>query len=166
MSSHHTSPSGVSTTLVKIVFRAIVVHRVGVGFLRGARRHAEETRFRVHRVKAAIFADANPGNIVAEAGHFPTRQHGLHHRQVGFAASAGECGGHVIFFSFRRSQAEDEHVFRQPAFLLRDDRCDAEREAFLAQQRVAAVTRTVGPDRRFIGEMNDVFVLRVGLAWP
>ena len=48
-----------------------------------------------------------------------------------------------MFLALRRGEAEDEHVLGHPAFLLRDDRRDAQGETFLAQQRVAAVTRSV-----------------------
>ncbi len=47
---------------------------------------------------------------------------------------------------------------------------DAQREALLAEQRVAAVARAVRPDRRLLGEVDDVLVLvvarprHVGLA--
>ena len=71
-----------------------------------------------------------------------------------------------MFLALRRGEAEDEHVLGHPAFLLRDDRRDAQGETFLAQQRVAAVTRPVGPDRRIIRKMNDIFFLRVRLARP
>ena len=44
MPSHHTPPSGVSATLVKIVFLRERRHRVRIGLRRRARRDAEETR--------------------------------------------------------------------------------------------------------------------------
>ena len=45
MPSHHTPPSGVSATLVKIEFVRQRRHRVGIGFFRSPRRHAKESRF-------------------------------------------------------------------------------------------------------------------------
>ena len=57
-------------------------------------------------------------------------------------------------------------MFRHPAFLFGDGGGDAEREAFFAEQCVAAITGAVRPDRRFVGKMNDVFVFRIGFARP
>ena len=166
MSSHQTSSSGVSTTLVKMVFLAQDVERVRIGFGRSAGRDAEESRFRIHRVKPSVLADANPRDVVAERGHLPAGQRRLHHGEVGFAASAGERGGDVIFFLLRRGEAEDEHVLRHPAFAFGHGRGDAQRETFLAEQRVAAVAGTVGPDGRIVRKMDDVFLLRIGFARP
>src|SRR2546430_13391888 len=45
-------------------------------------------------------------------------------------------------------------------------RSDAQRETFLAEQRVAAVAGTVRPDRRFVRKMHDVFLLRIRFARP
>ena len=139
---------------------------VRVGLDRGSRRDAEETAFRVHRPEPAVLADANPGDVVAEAGNFPAGQGGQHHREVRLAAGAGERGGDIVFLARRRGEAEDEHVLGQPAFALGDGRGDAQREAFFAEQRVAAVTGTVGPDGRIVGEMDDVFFLRIRFARP
>ena len=49
----------------------------------------------------------------------------------------------------------------QPALVARHGRCDAQGEAFLAEQRVAAVAGAVGPDFPRLGKMHDVLVLRV-----
>ena len=46
------------------------------------------------------------------------------------------------------------------------DRGDAQGQAFLAQQGVAAVARAVGPDGGILGEVHDVLVLGVALARP
>ena len=43
MPSHHTPPSGVSATLVKMVLLRQRGHGVGIGLVAGAGRHAEET---------------------------------------------------------------------------------------------------------------------------
>src|ERR1700694_245874 len=49
-----------------------------------------------------------------------------------------------------------------PAFVTRDVGGDAQREALLAEQSVAAVTRTIGPDLARLREMNDVLFLIAG----
>ena len=46
-----------------------------------------------------------------------------------------------------------------PAFVARDVGGDAQREAFLAQQRIAAVAGTVGPDLARLREVDDVLLL-------
>ena len=48
-----------------------------------------------------------------------------------------------------------------PAFVAADDRGDAQGEAFLAEQGVAAVAAAVAHDEPFLGEVGDVRVLRV-----
>ena len=45
-----------------------------------------------------------------------------------------------------------------PALVARDHRCDPQRVALLAQQRVAAVTRSVRQDLAGLGEVGDVLV--------
>ena len=52
----------------------------------------------------------------------------------------------------------------QPALVARHHRGDAERQALLAEQRVAAVARAVGPDLPGLREVHDVLVL--GVAGP
>ena len=54
MPSHHTPPSGVSATLVKIVLRAMRRHRVRVGLHRRARRDAEDAGLGIDRAQAAV----------------------------------------------------------------------------------------------------------------
>ncbi len=52
-------------------------------------------------------------------------------------------------------------MFGQPALVAAHGRGDAQREAFLAQQRIADVARAEGPDFARLGEMHDVLVLPV-----
>ena len=49
----------------------------------------------------------------------------------------------------------------EPALLARHDRGDAQRKAFLAEQRVAAVAAAERPDRLFFGKMDDVLLFLV-----
>ena len=53
-------------------------------------------------------------------------------------------------------------MLRHPAFVARNVRRDAQRKTFLAQQRVPAVSRAVGPDLASFGKVNDVFLLVTG----
>ena len=51
--------------------------------------------------------------------------------------------------------ADDEHVFRQPALVARLPARDTQRMAFLAEQRVAAISRADALDRQILREMHD-----------
>ena len=72
----------------------------------------------------------------------------------------GERGGDVGLLALRVLDAEDQHVLGHPALVARDVRGDPQREALLAQQRVAAVARAVRPDLARLREVDDV-LLRV-----
>ena len=61
----------------------------------------------------------------------------------------------------RVGQLEDQHVLGQPAVVAGHHRGDAQGEALLAEQGVAAVARAVGPDLAGLGEVDDVLVVRV-----
>src|SRR5438105_3633913 len=105
----------------------------------------------------------DPRNIVADGRHLPGVQtvRWNEHRKVGLAAGARKCCRDVSLASFRRRNAEDEHVLGEPAFVASHHRRNAQRETFLAQQCVAAVTRAIAPDLARFRKMHDVFVLRV-----
>ena len=81
------------------------------------------------------------------------------HREVGLAAGARERAGDVLDLALGRGELEDQHVLGQPALVARHDRGDAQREALLAEQRVAAVARAVGPDLARLGEVDDVLLV-------
>jgi hypothetical protein len=118
---------------------------------------------------------ANPGDIVADGLDLPALEAGRrdHHGEVGLAAGAGEGRGDVCGFAFRRLYAEDKHVLGHPAFVACDVAGDAQREALLSEQRVAAVAGSVAPDLACFGEVDDVLgvilrpgnVLLAGLEW-
>ena len=82
------------------------------------------------------------------------------HREVGLAAGARERAGDVLDLALGRGELEDQHVLGHPALVAGHDRGDAQREALLAQQRVAAVARAVGPDLARLGEVDDVLARR------
>ena len=126
MPSHQTSPSGVSATLVKIEFSRHGQHGIGIGVHGGARRDAEKAVFRVNGIKAAVGAEFHPGDIVADAIHFPAGNRGNEHGQVGLAAGAGKSGGDIFLPALRVLDAQDKHVLGQPAFVARHDRSNAQ----------------------------------------
>jgi len=71
-----------------------------------------------------------------------------------------ERGGDVGHLALGALDAEDEHVLREPAFLLAEGAADAEREALLAEEDVAAVAGADAPDRVVLREVADVAALR------
>ena len=156
MPSHQTSPSSVSATLVKMMFSLSDGHGVEVGLFGGARGDAEEAGFRVDRVEAGrpvrglIQAMSSPMVVIFQPFEALRRnQHG----EVGLAAGGREGGGDVVLLALGRFDAEDQHVLGQPALVARHVRGDAQREALLAEQRIAAVAGTVGPDFAGFREM-------------
>src|SRR5665811_1006173 len=57
---------------------------------------------------------------------------------------------------------EDQHVLGEPPLVAGDHGRDTKAVALLAQQGVAAVARSVGPDHPFLGELHDVLGV---VAW-
>ena len=130
----------------------------------GARRDAEEPVLGVDRVEAAVGAELHPRDVVADALGLPARDRRDEHREVRLAARRRERGGDVVDAALRRRELEDQHVLGEPALVARDHRRDAQREALLAEERVAAVARAVRPDLARLGEVHDP--LLVGVARP
>ena len=67
MSSHQTSPSGVRATLVKMVLRVTVAMALGFDCFEVPGATPKNPRFRVHGIEAAILAQPDPGDVVADA---------------------------------------------------------------------------------------------------
>ena len=74
MPSHHTPPSGVSATLVKIVLRGERRHRVGIGFLRRPRRHAKKSGLGIDGAQPALRIGLDPRDVVSHRPDFPVLQ--------------------------------------------------------------------------------------------
>jgi hypothetical protein len=129
-------------------------HGVGVGLLGGPRRDAEEARLGVDGVDLAVLAGLDPGDVVADGGHLPALEAARRdqHGEVGLAAGAGEGGRHVGLLAFGRLDAEDEHVLGEPALARGHAPGDAQGEALLPEEGVAAVARAEGPDGRSSGK--------------
>ena len=147
-----------------------IQHRqgIGIGLGTGAGRDAEEARLWIDRPQASVFAGRHPADVVAHGPHLPAglaitlgrNQHG----QIGLAAGRGECGGDVVHFALRVLDADDQHVFGQPAFAARLPGTDAQRMALLAEQGVAAVAGADRLDRQLLGEMHDEATRRIQIA--
>ena len=141
---------------------------VGVGLHVGAGGHAEEAVLGVDGVQLAIGALAHPGDVVAHGPNlvaliavaFRRDEHG----QVGLAAGRGEGGGDVLHLALGILNAQDEHVLGHPALVFALVGGDAQGEALLAQQHVAAVTGVHADDIVVLGEVADVPLLLVDVA--
>ena len=70
----------------------------------------------------------------------------------------GNAPAMYFVVALRRGQLQDQHVLGHPALVARHRRGDPQREALLAEQRVAAVAGAVGPDLAALGEVDDVLV--------
>ena len=68
--------------------------------------------------------------------------------------------------SLGRGQSQNQHVLRQPAFLAGYRRGNAQGQAFLSQESIAAVARPIRPDRGIIREVYDVLVGGIALTGP
>ena len=132
MPSHHTPPSGVSATFVKIEFVASVAIAFGFVFAESG-RHAEEARFRIDRAQPAVLVRLDPGDVIAHGPDLPafeTRRRNQH-REIGLAAGARKRRRHIGLLALRILHAQDQHVLGHPAFVARDVRSDAQRKTFL-----------------------------------
>ena len=105
MPSHHTPPSGVSATLVKIVFLASAAIAFGLVFIDVPGATPKKPASGLMARKLARRVRLNPCNVVADRPDLPAfkscgrNQHG----EVRLAAGAGESRGHVCLFTFRTS---------------------------------------------------------------
>ena len=80
---------------------------------------------------------------------------GHEHCEIRLAAGRGEGAGDVVHRARRGRQLEDQHVLGEPALLVRHDRGDAQREALLAEQGIAAVAGAERPDLARLREVRD-----------
>ncbi len=72
----------------------------------------------------------------------------------------------MILLAFRARERENEHVLGHPALVLGELRGDSEREALLAEKRIAAVARAERPDFAVFRELRDVLILDLLGARP
>jgi len=127
--------------------------------LRGAGGDSEEATLGIDCIQPSVRTRTHPGDVVAHGLDFPAGDRRPQHRQVGLAACRRECGRKVKHLSLGRSDLQDQHVLGHPALIPGQHTGDSQRIAFLAQQRVTAVTGTIGPDFPGLGEMADVLLL-------
>ena len=65
----------------------------------------------------------------------------------------------MVFFALRIGDAQNQHVLGQPAFVAAHGGGNAQRKAFLAEQRIAAVAGAIRPDFTRLWVMHDVLGL-------
>jgi len=137
-------------------------HGIGVGVHRGARSHTEEAVLGIDGVELAVRTEFHPGDIIADGLDLPARDGGLHHGQVGLAAGARESCSDVFDHAGGAGQLQNQHVLSQPALFPGLYRGDAQREAFFAQQGIAAVSGAEGDNLAGFREMGDVLLVHRG----
>ena len=138
------------------------LHRIGIGLHAGAGCDSEEPCLGIDGIETAVLAEAHPRNVITDGLHAPSGDRRLEHRQIGLAAGGGEGRRDVAHVTRWSGQLEDEHVLGQPPLITRHGRGDAQRETLLAQEGVAAITGTEGPDLAGLGEMGDVLRVIAG----
>ena len=140
---------------------------VRVGLCARAGRDAEEAVLRVHGPEPPVLAGAQPRDVVADGPALPAvlavALRRDEHGEVRLAAGGRERAGHVADLALRVLDAEDEHVLGEPALLPAQHGRDAQREALLALQDVAAVVGVQGDDLVLLREVDDVAVFGVEL---
>ena len=119
------------------------VHGRRVGCVGGAGGDAEEAVFGIDGIGSAVRAYLDPGDVVADALAPPSGDGGREHGEIGLAAGRREGGRNVVLFARGVNQAQDQHVLGHPTLAFRHGRGDAQRQAFLPEQGVAAVAAPV-----------------------
>ena len=139
------------------------LHGVRVGAMARAGGDTKETGLRINRAQATVSIRLDPRDIVADRPNLPAllSESGrrYEHGKIRLTTRAGESRRHVGFFALGVFDAQDQHVFRHPAFVARHGTSDAEGETFLPQQSITAVAGTVRPDFARLGTVDDVFLL-------
>src|SRR5438477_4659948 len=85
------------------------------------------------------------------------------HCEIRFAARAGEGSRDVMFFSFRRFDAKNKHVFGEPALFACEVRTDAQCQTFFRKEDVSAVTGANRDDRVILGKMTNEAPFRIDI---
>ena len=149
-------------------YRVVPDHVVGVlvALRAGARRDAKIACLRVDCVQPTVRPGMQPGDVIADRAHLPAGERGrrLQHREVGLAAGRRKRGRDVMGLAARALECDQQHVLGEPAFVPRLPARDPKRMAFLAEQRVAAVTGAKAHDRELLREVHDETLVRVELA--
>ena len=162
--SHQTSPSSVVAQLVKIELRSSVSIAFGLvsAPVPGATPKKPASGLTAYsRPSSPNFIQAMSSPIVST---FQSGSVGISIARLVLPHALGNAPVMYFDLALGRGELEDQHVLGQPALVAGHHRGDPQREALLAEQRVAAVARAEGPDLAGLGEVDDVLV--VGVARP
>ena len=148
MPSHHTSPSSVRAQLVKMELADTLNMALGLVLRARARGHAEEPGLRVDGVQPAVRRRTSSSRCRRRRSR-PSSREGWARAWPGWSCRT-PTGRHRsrTWSRPRGGQLEDQHVLGQPAVVAGHDRGDAQGEALLAEQGVAAVARAVATRSR------------------
>ena len=140
-------------------------HGVRVGLVVGAGHHAEVTRLRINCIQPSVRTRLHPCDVIADGPDFPAfeMRRRDHHGDIGLAGGTEEGSRDVSLFALRRFDADDQHVFGEPAFAAAQPGTDAECQTFFAEQDVAAIIRAYGDDRIVVRKVADEAVVRVNI---
>ena len=131
--------------------------------------NAEEAVFRVYCIKSAVGTYTHPSDIVADSPNlvsFFTKILGRNkHCKVGLAASGRERSRDVVNVALRIFKTEDKHVFRHPALFPTLVGSDSQRKALFAEKNVSAVSGVNGDNSIIFGELADISVFGVNVAF-
>ena len=137
------------------------IHGALVRVLIGTGRNTEESRFRVDGIEPSVCSELHPGNVVTDGLNLPSGDGRNEHGKVGLSACGGEGAGNILYLAFGIGELEDEHVLGKPSFFMRNYGCNAERKTLFSEKGVSAVSRAIGPDGAFFGEVGDVLVFDI-----
>ncbi len=140
--SHHTSPSGVTPTLVKMVFLRMVAMALGFVLILvpGATPkypYSGLMAYSLPSLPGLIQAISSPTVVTFQPFHFFRRDH---HRKIGFTAGTWKCGSHICLFPFWIFYTKYQHMFGKPSFFFGHNGSNAQRKTFFTQQCIATVT--------------------------
>ena len=165
MSSHHTSPSSVLATLVKMVLASMerIAFAFVASFVPGATpKNPASGLIAYSRPSSPNFIQQMSSPMVSA---FQPGDCRLQHRQIGLTARRRKRGGDVLRFAGRAGELEDQHVLGQPSVVAGHHGRDTQREALLAQKSVASVPGSERPDVARLREVDDVLVVGVAGPW-
>ena len=129
---------------------------------------AEEAVFGVDCPEAAVLADPQPCDVIADAPHLVAllaeELRRNEHCEIGLSAGRREGSSDVLDVSVRILKPEDKHMLCHPALFSAEVGCYPECEALLSEKHVSAVTGVDRPDRVVLREVAYVPVILVDVG--
>ncbi|KNC23064.1 hypothetical protein FF38_06397 [Lucilia cuprina] len=137
------------------------VHGNGVGFHGSTGGNAEEAVFGINGTQSTIFVEFHPGNIITNTFDLVFLKSWVQHGKIGLTAGRGEGSSDVFLYTLGIGDAQDQHVFGQPAFTLGNGAANTESKALLAQQRVTTIAGAIGNNQVVSGFVQDDGAFRI-----